>query len=507
MCSVGKIIYITDTIPLFYFSMVKSYQNKLLFFLLLNLFLQYTAYSQSYLGFREGNFSGVLGVSYQPASILDYPSKFDVSIFSTSAFVDNNIADFKRENPFLNLNTTIFKGNVLKHSDTRFAFGETEQSILAFMWQFKEGHAISVVPKVRSVISAQNISPDFVNFLIEPTSDTKFGQVADLFFNNQEGQVYAMSWNELALTYSSELYKDKFRKLTMGITPKLLYSNAAMYVDLEELSFNSPLDSEDEIIEIKGKYGVSKHLGDYQRSDWKWKPEGDFGFALDIGFRYEKSSTHFSSPTYDGARGRVYHPRHFFYDYRLDFTILDLGRLSFQENENGVQIDGIRLGQEFSPAEIRGKIRRVRSLGQLSDSLSTLVNTSSNSGAFSIALPTTINFNIDKNLNNGIYFNGGIHLPLALYPSDFKLSPPANVTASLRWESYLLGVYWPNYLNINGHFTTGLALRIGPLILGIQDVQPFLFKERMKTAGAYAALKFFIFPKKNDLSLPCFNRK
>ena len=487
------------------FLFMRAFFKVIFFSLIFSFALLEESSAQSYQGFREGNFSGVLGVSHQPASILDYPANFDFMLIGASSFMDNNIVELKRENPFFNLDTEMFKSELLRHNSKRFAYTENEQSFLAFMWKFKNNQAIAFVPKVRTIASFRNVSPDYINYLFEPTKNVPT-QVSDLFYKGQEGSAFAMSWNELAITYSKELFKNKLQKMSFGVTPKFLYSNAATYLELENLEFTSPLNGDDRVMKLKASYGASSHLGTYQSSGWSWKPEGDFGLGFDFGLRYERLSSHSSSPTYDGARGRRYKPRQLLYSYRIDFTILDVGRVSFKESKYGSQINGFTGSRILSPADIRAQLKGVKDFKSLQDSLSNFLNIEENSGDFSIGLPTTINLSIDKNLNNGFYLNAGIHLPLPVYPASYKLLSPANLTLAFRWESYFMGVYMPNYLNINGHFTTGLALRVGPLILGIQDIQPFLYKEEVKTAGAYAALKFFILPKKDENVLPCFGK-
>jgi len=62
----------------------------------------------------------------------------------------------------------------------------------------------------------------------------------------------------------------------------------------------------------------------------------------------------------------------------------------------------------------------------------------------------------------------------------------------------------PIYVNAEGHANLGMALRIGPLVFGLNDILPILGRDPFESAGAYVVLKTFTIRKnRNKNELQC----
>lgn len=71
-----------------------------------------SAKAQDFSGYRTGNYTGVAGVFYNPASIAGSPFHWDVNLLSASTAIGNNKASFKISDIGRTLNSDSIKNKV-----------------------------------------------------------------------------------------------------------------------------------------------------------------------------------------------------------------------------------------------------------------------------------------------------------------------------------------------------------------------------------------------------------
>jgi hypothetical protein len=95
-----------------------------------------------------------------------------------------------------------------------------------------------------------------------------------------------------------------------------------------------------------------------------------------------------------------------------------------------------------------------------------------------------------------IYRNFAVNLSANISP---EMSPQRNmlhqvsmVTVTPKYEVKWFGAYIPFSYDVNGNLSAGACLRLGPLIIGSQDLIGFFVKSYVYNADIYAALKITI---------------
>ena len=466
--------------------------NKTLLFFWFVMF-SLPGFSQLYPGFNSSNFAGISGATHNPASLADNPYRFDVVFIGLNIFGDNNYGMLRRDNPFLNF--TEFDGEIIRNEDIKYSMLNFEVMAPSFMIKLKNKASIGFTARVRTFANAKGLTGDLANSIAEGFDDAS---VFDEQFSNQRFRVDAHSWREFGLSYGWVLHQRVDRKIKAGITAKLLYGNAAAFVNFATPNFTTVATKELRIPDFLLEYGYSSNFDGLDGSDYKYKRGNKMNFGFDLGVQYEY---------YDAQRGanpsqtkliQDYNKQTNYvaeYKYRIGLALLDIGRIKYQLGESS--------GAATTPNTTNDIIDLTRLDGTwddpqlLEDSLNTMVTLTELTGDYTVGLPTALKGDIDYNLHNGFYLNGSFQVNMnKLKWANSKIGDISNVTITPRWENHWLGFYVPFYFNTQGQFNMGVATHIGPLVLGAHDFLPFLTRKEATSGGVYLMLKTFVGPKK-----------
>ena len=110
-------------------------------------------------------------------------------------------------------------------------------------------------------------------------------------------------------------------------------------------------------------------------------------------------------------------------------------------------------------------------------------------------------FNVDKNLGNHFYVNADVSLNFFSSASIPKLhTRELNlITFTPRYETIGLGAYLPIQYNTQGQLWVGAAIKLGPLVLGVHNLDIFK-KDPSVNGGGYLLLSLHPFNKSKVLS-------
>ncbi len=459
--------------------------------------------AQSYIGLNTSNHAGVIGATIHPASIEDYPKKFDMVFLGINAFGDNNFGRASRDNPFLNFSLSDFSGSLIRDEKTKYAMLNIGVTLPSFMIKTKQWGTIGLITRVRNYANADNISPDFSKGIADGFEN------ADLFdqnYLNQHFDMTLMSWDEIGITWAKVIKKNKHKRLTIGVTPKVLIGNGAAFANFQSDTLINIDNGIINIIDFDLDYGYSDNLDDVARADYKFKKGNKLNFGLDIGIEY----THYYKNDYQPAFSkylklyRANNGEKNAYKYKLSFSILDIGRIKYNHGAynsrasiaipdivtNG--IDVTTLNGTFGDPNV------------LRDSLENLLVLDPLTGAYTVGLPTSLQAGVDYHIKGGTYINANLGLNVAgLKWADYSVYDLTNLTITPRWENHWLGFHAPLYTNFRGATNLGLGARVGPLAFGISDVLPFLSRKEVTSAGAYIVFKTFIRHKKEKSNVEC----
>ncbi|BDD05228.1 DUF5723 family protein [Aureibacter tunicatorum] len=458
------------------------------------------AFSQEFLGPADGNFGGVLSVINQPASSIDNRYSFDFLLLGGDFAGENNAFHVERKNPFFNLNFTGMARNMTRDGHRKYAYGEQDIVFLAFLFKIDPKSALSIVPRLRAVGNVKYISEDFAHQAMDRFEEMRESP-ATIF--GQKGYVTGLAWQELGINYSRIVKDDKWSTVKVGATPKLLMGLAAGYAKVDDYDFGFDAQGQHFVSNIDYSMGFSDNINNVSTDSYQFDLPNSWGWGLDLGVRIEKKRLNKRCPTYQGTKIPLLKPKDMPYQYRLDFTLKDIGGIYFKASPYSA--DHNRTLNDSIIFNYADKFDGVDDFESIVDTLRTILDQENNVSGFHMGKPMHMTANIDYNFGNGFYVNAGVLIDLQKVNwNDHEANKMTTLMLTPRWESAILGAYVPLQVNVNGNADIGLGLRVGPVILGVYDLSPVLGNGTIDDGGFYFAFKHFFIPKKKKMGdLPC----
>lgn len=474
--------------------------------------------SQEFLGIRQSNYSGIMGLDFNPSSIADNRMKVDVLLFGAHLSAYNNHAYWLNNN---GLSKFVTVDSVNQYTNAQFyeynnrgnkarsAFIQTEIDVLNFMVSINHKRSIGFQVKNRTFLNIDNVSPELIRLA---SNEWNYMQLFNLNLKDQNMNLSMNTWNEYNFAYAQILKENNQHFWKIGGKLKLLQGIGSFYLNTENVDFNIQNDTTANFIRGDFDYGYSDNLGGYIEpkdnsnesfsAGELFKKYSNLGFGFDIGVTYEYRPN-YKSFKYDmDNKTDLWRKDQNKYKLRVGAAINDIGGMTYKKGnlsrnfsfQTGVfdlqQFDGVEGFRSLDSALIR--------LEKTGD-----VAFRSDEGEFFMNLPTHANIDVDYNIWRNIYVNYYMRLNLLLlkdknivhYPNNFALTP--------RWEKRWWGISFPlSYNEVTG-FRFGLGLRTGPLVIGTGDLGPLfaINSSSTKVNGGdfYFAIKIPILnPKPKD---------
>ena len=461
--------------------------------------------AQNFHGVQGSSFAGSLGVHNNPASIVNTPYKWDLTLFafqlksSTNAFVIKNYSLLSSP---ANSVYTLTPGNFSRFSNLNF-----NAQLLNARIALGRKKAIAFGANIRGHGRANTSDYNFVDTLHNWGDFFKLNQNQSQ--NPLSGDLTSSSWLELFGTYSQTIFDDQISRLNAGITVKISRGISGAYTRVRNEGFQTSTSGTENI------YTLNKTAVSYSYSSnydlWKDDKETkqnlkDFlqqtegGASFEFGVEYLIKSQ--GVPTiYDGD---------FYYDYdwKIGASFLDIGISQFKPSPYSYNI-GISAGT-VNNRMLDEKFYRIESAQAFKDSMVSIAT----AGAaqiqqkYKIINPARFVLNVDRSLGNDFYVNGELSINLSslagkqrLYMKEMNL-----LTVTPRWETKRWGVYLPIIFNTEKQFWIGGAFKAGPLLLGWHNWANIFAKDKMQNGGGYIALvirSFDMTPAKSDKRYDC----
>ncbi len=498
-----------------------------------------TAKSQEFLGVRQSNFSGILGLDYNPASIADNRMKVDILLFGFYFQGYNNhayfnpkympggwLSSFDSNNPqsnawmndstlqkFVSSDSLSFfpRAQYLEFSDggkTRSAILQTEVDVLNFMISINHKRSIGFQIKNRTFLNIDNATTDLIHLA---SNNWNYQQLFNLSLKDQNLNLSMNTWNEYNLAYAQTIKDDNQHFWKVGGKLKFLQGIGSFYFNTENVDYSIKNDTTANFLSGDFDYGYSDNLGGYIEpasgsnegfsSGELFKKYSNLGFGADLGVVYEYRPD-YQKYKYDmDGKTDLWRKDLNKYKLRIGAAINDMGGMRYRKgplSRNFTLQTGLFDLQEFDG------VQGFRSLD------STLVRLSHNGAVafraddqqFFMNLPTHANLDVDYNIWKNIYANYYMRVNLLFYKDKNAVHYPTSYAVTLRWDQRWFGVSVPISYNGIASFRYGLGLRIGSLVIGTGDLKPiFAPGKDTKLSGAdiYFALKIPILnPKPKD---------
>jgi len=198
------------------------------------------------------------------------------------------------------------------------------------------------------------------------------------------------------------------------------------------------------------------------------------------------------------------------YNWKIGVAIMDIGRNKFNPINGSFFASNPK--QNITDSFLNRQINGVKNILALKDTLGRFfkVDTGLNN-RFTVSLPTRLVISADKNLGSNFFINGELSVNFySTQPTSgaLKTREINLLSVTPRWETRNWGFYLPMQYNTEGMFWVGAAVKLGPVLLGVHNLDFFRwFKPGTQNynGGGYILLSIHPFghKQKEQDALPC----
>lgn len=439
---------------------------------------------QERLGLVQSNYSGVHGLLLNPASNIGSPLRWDINIVSAGIFAENNYAYFhktslwgiiRNSDDIGRLNASIdaetqgtvqtakLQYDLLSTKLRKQAYVNTFVMGPSFMIRFKD-HSFGLYWGHRSAISANRVPATLGFYEVDAL---QVGDVIDVKKFRSAG----MQWGELALNYATNVISDRRHQLNIGGTVKLLQGYDAFYFDNKEHTAITIQDSFMTYDKADVRYGVANNVAGYGNANngYQFSPKG-YGLAIDIGAVFKLRSNNNIDD----------------YTWKFGLSLMDFGKISFSK---GASQHSIRSDDPFD--FIQGEYAGVEEFDNVYELLSSQALSDSglsyHDAKFGIWMPGGITAFAEYAIMEHLYVNAMVVRRLRFAAPAVERDNIWSVTP--RYEKRWFEVSIPVVLYNDVDPRIGLAFRVGPLVIGSDNLPSLIRQNKWTGTDLYFALK------------------
>jgi len=446
--------------------------------------------------FSNDPFSGISAVGISPTQPFLNPNYWDVHLFSEDIFLQNRYAYVSKSSIF-----SLLAGKVESADIGNNITGENTAGIFDYFNHQRTGYHFSSELMGPSTAIRFSIGESEKEFLVGVFSKLRTqSQIIEtdnyLQFTNQELDEPALydlaefefdfvNWTELGLNLATEILPFSDYHWTLGVNLKYLMGNDAVYVQNKDHALmrrEFVINPNDSMLLDKNLFvsnfdvEVAYATGfDFENNQYRYKSNGS-GFGLDAGIAFVN---------YGGIEDG--------YDFKAAFNILDVGYIKF----NGFvhRFIGENLQYTNNPVFDETEFQDAEQYAQLiSNEIYGNPNQSLISNQFKIGLPTSLHFNISKNIAENQYLSMDLIQRLPLFEHSLRRNNLLNLSYLYSKHQFAIGGSFSVYDYREIQF--GGFLRYGPFVIGSENVLPFLIpQKRFHAMDFYIGFK--IYPYQN----------
>lgn len=443
--------------------------------ILLAVLVPMMAQAQRYIGMATSNWSSTNGMYLNPANIADSRHKFTVDLFSVNVGLNNNLAYF---NDGVSGLTGIGDGDL---ADAFTFQNQNEFSLLApylevrgpgAMVSINEKHSVALTTRVRAMHQFHNFNQNLYRtitdeeFRLDTDPNTNYALQADAFNYTLHG------WTEIGASYGGVIYDGGEHFVKGGLTLRYLMGSA--YISMTSTNLDAvayPYYDSLRITNTSLTFGsnVTNNVG-FGSNVSDFLGGGGSGFSTDLGAVYEWRPDH-GSYTYDmdgetGITNRGVNK----YKLRASFSIVDLGSISYKDNNFVTNIRTTNNVATLKGSELAEVIDDYDELKAYAQANGLAVDSGTNAATSKLVLPTTIIGGVDYHAIKGLYVNAMFMGNIA-NREKFGNSFYGQLTVTPRWDTRIFSAGIPlSYDFLTKSMKFGLGLRVGGFFLGSDDL-------------------------------------
>lgn len=457
---------------------------KHLFYFLLLLLTSYSSNAQGLHAVQGSSYAGSLGVMNNPASIVNTPYSWDVTLFSVQAKYATNAITIH--------NYSLISSGA--QSEYEIRGGDYARKAI-FNYNVNLLNARVALNKRKAVALGINmkgygdLNAGPYNFIDTLQTFRDFAVMNEN--KNMQAKFKSSNWVEIFATYSQTIFDLPEARLNAGITLKLMRGIGGGYINANNLVVERDRLADDQpffVSRANAAYGYSSNFDTWKDNNSSGQNIRDFlnytqgGIALDLGAEYLIRS---------GEIGSVFdEPDYNDYEWKIGVSLLDVGFNRYKHGKESRTLANPSFNNYDSVLD--AKFTDIDGLEAINDTIATIATgVFAQGGLFNIINPTRLVVNVDRNLQGNFYVNGEVSVNLSslvagnknMYVSDMHM-----ISVTPRWEKQNLGLYMPFLYNTRNQLWVGGAFKAGPLLFGIHNWANVFSKKKMQNGGFYLSL-------------------
>jgi hypothetical protein len=433
----------------------------------------------------EGSpFAGGLGVANNPASIVNTPYPWDITVLSFQLKNSTNAVTFYDLSLISPSDSSKYGFNGGNYS--RFINFNYNLHLLNARIALSRRSAIAFGANLRGYGQAKTSPYNYNDTLHNLNNFFSINQATPLY----EGNFVSSSWIELFATYSKTILDDEKGRLNAGFTLKVSRGISGAFLQLAGGSVQAKTAGGNtyySVNEGNTKFAYSSNYDTWNNGNSTGQNIKNFlnftqaGASFDLGAEYLIKSQDLPDPDEEDG--------YFDYDWKIGVSLLDIGENRYKygnySRHTGTPknaVDSI-LDRKFGSG--------LQTFAQFDDSLGTVENSISPlRGLFSIRDPARVVINVDRPLPDhfSVNLNLSINLTLPGKGQPLQVQEMNLLNLTPRWETKRWGIYLPIQYTTEKQLWIGGAFKAGPLLFGIHNWGNVLSKDKMQNGGGYIAL-------------------
>ncbi len=439
----------------------------------------------------HGNFSGLTGTAWNPATVADNRYRFQVQLLAVDAHGTNTAYRYSGPGSLLSPNSVDFSSAYLQANSDNSRPKLSSMGIavrgpgLLLSLGPKNGFALST--RVRTALQGNNIAGDFLQAAVDEFELPN--RLKDNSFNlNLNG------FAELDATYGRVLLEKEQHFLKGGITVKLLRGIGSAHLQAKNADIEVVPEAAqvgDTIIRLNSYTGSFAYSNPNAFNDIdvqtaaKWLTSGGSpgsGWGADLGVVYEYRPDAGQSGGLGLQRGTGPDQGRNKYKYRISVAVTDIGSIRYREQAVAFQNINLR-NVGVSEADLSGLT---------ADNVDTKINhilrtqKFDRENQFRAGLPTALNIDVDYKLKGVFYANVAVsHGLRTRFAPGMRHFSYAALTP--RMETRWLELATP--ISLSNNYQTlayGAMVRFGPLTVGSNNIAGLFESSEPYGANVYA---------------------
>lgn len=434
---------------------------------------------QSFAGFRESPYAGVLQATTNPAYMISSKRSWDASLFVANVGFGNSAMNLTSDitkdfNNYTKLDRT---NGLLQNNDINARLNVDVLGPSVFL-KINDKHSVGVLTRVRAMVNINKFDAKMLQSYIDDANNLNLTTPYNLNINDQE--VVGHGFSEVGFSWAGELYFDGHNALKAGATIKYLMGAGNIYAGFRDFSGTASITydqvSKKATLNINSTSGTLEVINggsdflkfnNFQASSLTGKEAA--GVGLDLGLIYEYR--------FDGCQSCHNKP----HDLRIGFSLMDIGRLSYNTNSGSSRYT-MQGGTANLPLEDLSE-DTLKNIFQQHYVVGKKVKSS---------LPTTMNLSADYRIWDGFYVNASGLFNLVSKSKNDLYNPHYSNTFSLtpRFDTSGFGAYLPISYDSMTKTNVGVGLRLGPLTLGSSSAISNFITKSGKDLNFFVGVRF-----------------